>query len=70
MRHTVQVPHDPGTHVVTTCEECGERFEITHAPEPAAEALAHRQAKWLTQQFTWDHIQETRHRGTILLPPL
>ena len=53
---------------VVVCSECGERFAISHEPASQDAALAGRQAAWLREIFTWDHIQETRHRGYITLP--
>ena len=57
-------------HMVVACEECGDRFEFAQETDEAAVALAKRQVKWLTDQFTWDHIQETRHKGAITMPAL
>jgi len=53
---------------VVECGNCGERFEISHEPAAQDPQLAQRQAVWLQDQFVWDHIQETRHRGLINLP--
>jgi hypothetical protein len=54
--------------IVVVCSECGERFAISHEPASQDAALAGRQAAWLREIFTWDHIQETKHRGSITLP--
>ena len=54
--------------VMVTCESCGARFAIGHRPPFLDAALATRQAAWLTDQLVWDHIQETKHRGTVDLP--
>lgn len=56
--------------LTVTCEECGERFGIAHGLEAEELARATRHAKWLTEQFTWDHIQENKHKGSITLPAL
>jgi hypothetical protein len=53
---------------VVACDNCGERFEISHQPAAQDAQLALRQAVWLQQQFVWDHIQENRHRALINLP--
>jgi hypothetical protein len=53
---------------VVVCAECGERFAISHNLLSQDAALAERQAVWLQDIFVWDHIQETRHRATIVLP--
>ncbi len=53
---------------VVECENCGERFEISHLAAAQDAQLARRQAVWLQEQFVWDHIQENRHRGLINLP--
>jgi hypothetical protein len=56
------------TGLTVTCEQCGQQFGIAHDPAPEALAVATRQAKWLADRFVWDHIQETRHKGSIPLP--
>lgn len=53
---------------VIECSNCGERFEISHQPACQDARLAELQAAWLQEQFVWDHIQEVRHRGSIVLP--
>lgn len=53
---------------VVACSHCGERFEISHKANFQDPKLAERQAAWLQDQFVWDHIQETKHRGSIALP--
>ena len=56
------------TMKLVVCSQCGERFAIGHdvaSPDPE---LAERQAKWLEEQFVWDHIQESKHRSSIALP--
>lgn len=53
---------------VVACNNCGERFEISHKAASQDPQLADRQAAWLQDQFVWDHIQENRHRGLINLP--
>jgi hypothetical protein len=60
----------PDTVTMTTviCEQCGERFAIGHQAAFQNPGLAHRQAVWLAEKFVWDHIQETKHHGSIRLP--
>jgi hypothetical protein len=53
---------------VVACNNCGERFEISHRAASQDPALAERQAVWLQDQFVWHHIQETKHPGSISLP--
>jgi ribosomal protein L32 len=56
------------TVLIVTCPQCGDRYSIAHqvpCPDPT---LAERNAAWLQDRFVWDHIQESRHRGSILLP--
>lgn len=53
---------------VVACDECGERFSISHDLLSQDAALAERQAVWLQSIFVWDHIQEARHRSSIVLP--
>ncbi len=53
-----------------TCDQCGERFQITHPTASQDEQLAERQAAWLADRFVWDHIQETKHRASIDLPEI
>jgi hypothetical protein len=53
---------------VVECQNCGERFEISHQSSGQDAQLAELQAAWLQDQFVWDHIQEIRHRGSIPLP--
>jgi hypothetical protein len=53
---------------IVACGQCGERFAIGHDPALADPKLAERQAVWLEEQFVWDHIQESKHRGSIALP--
>jgi len=54
--------------MMVTCEQCGEHFTILHSTEADGVALASRQAKWLSETLTWDHIQENKHKASILLP--
>lgn len=58
--------------VMTTvrCDQCGERFAISHPSASQDQVLANRQAIWLADKFVWDHIQETGHRSLIQLPAL
>jgi hypothetical protein len=53
---------------IVACGQCGERFAIGHDPASPDPQLAERQAAWLEEQFVWDHIQESKHRGSISLP--
>jgi len=53
---------------VVVCDECGARFAVTHRAAFQDAPLAERQAVWLQDHFVWDHIQETRHSGSIRLP--
>jgi hypothetical protein len=53
---------------LVVCGQCGERFTIGHDPASANLELAERQATWLQDHFVWDHIQESKHRGSIALP--
>jgi hypothetical protein len=57
------------TMEVAVCGQCGDRFAITHETAAADPELAARQAIWLQDQFVWDHIQETKHRSSVALPP-
>lgn len=54
---------------IVECGQCGDRFAITHESAAADPELAGRQAVWLQDQFVWDHIQETKHRSSVALPP-
>ncbi len=56
--------------MTVVCEECGQNFQIMHPMPLRDEGLARRQAKWLAEQFVWDHIQESKHRASIELPAL
>ena len=53
---------------LVVCTQCGERFSIGHDAASQDPELAERQARWLEDQFVWDHIQETKHRSSIALP--
>ena len=53
---------------LVVCTQCGERFAIGHDTASPDAELAERQAKWLEDQFVWDHIQESKHRSSIALP--
>lgn len=63
-----EVAPDMMTMQVVVCEQCGRRFGIGHHYDSQDAALALRQAKWLLQHFTWDHIRETKHHQSIPLP--
>ena len=60
----------PDGIVMTTvlCDECGERFALSHRPALNDAILAEKQAVWLKDRFVWDHIQEQRHPWSIRLP--
>lgn len=70
MRSNMATP--PNCTVMTTvvCVDCGTEFQITHRMPLQDNLLAQRQARWLGEQFVWDHIQESKHRATIELPSL
>jgi hypothetical protein len=53
---------------IVVCDDCGARFAVTHRGPFQNSPLAARQAVWLKDRFVWDHIQETRHCGSIRLP--
>ena len=53
---------------IVACEQCGDRFAISHDLNALDPELAERQAAWLAEQFVWDHIQETKHRSSVTLP--
>ena len=61
-------PLDRVVMKTVVCDQCGARFEIGHSLASQDPALATRQAVWLAEQLVWDHIQESRHRGTQYLP--
>jgi hypothetical protein len=68
LRHDDEVAPDMITMEVVVCDECGARFGIGHRVAAHDPALAIRQAAWLREQFTWDHIRESKHSGSIPLP--
>lgn len=63
-----EVAPDMMTMQIVVCDQCGHRFGIGHRYDAQDSALAAQQATWLLQQFTWDHIQETKHQHSITLP--
>ena len=74
MRQTSAVPA-PGSPPARTqivkvvvCQQCGDRFAISHDLAALDPELAERQAAWLADQFVWDHIQENKHRSSVTLP--
>lgn len=71
-RVRLRMTPSPSCTVMTTvlCDTCGEQFQITHRTPQCDAELAQRQARWLIDCLTWDHIQETKHRATIDLPEL
>ena len=71
LRQSAVVPGTPAktqTMKTVVCEQCGDRFAISHDINTPDPALANHQAAWLVEQFVWDHIQETKHRSSITLP--
>jgi hypothetical protein len=64
----------PSTHftvmTVVVCADCGAEFQIGHRSNYQDRSLADRQAVWLADKFVWDHIQETKHPGSVDLPEL
>ncbi len=50
------------------CGNCADRFAISHDVENADVNLAGLQAAWLQEKLTWDHIQERKHQGSVILP--
>ena len=56
------------SELVVVCLECGERFsiakEVPCVDQPRVTRLTH----WLLDKLVWDHIQENKHPGSILLP--
>ena len=67
-RSNDEVQPDMMTMQVVVCDTCGVRFGIGHRVDAVNEELATRQATWLLQQFTWDHIREVKHHQSISLP--
>jgi|SRR6516164_6072058 len=53
---------------VVACEQCSARFAIGHQPALQDASLAERQAVWLADRLVWDHIQESKHPGSRILP--
>lgn len=68
LRKNSQNPPDTVTMTTVTCEQCGERFAIGHRSAFQNPGLAQRQAIWLADKLVWDHIQETKHHGSLRLP--
>jgi hypothetical protein len=68
LRHNVQTVSNAVLMTTVVCDECGARFAITHIPSFQDVALAEKQVAWLKDKFVWDHIQENKHSGSILLP--
>ncbi|HZU22996.1 MAG TPA: hypothetical protein VE998_09210 [Terriglobales bacterium] len=56
------------SQLIIVCPECGEGFSIVSEVPCSDTALAESRGAWLLQQFIWDHIQESKHRGSIRLP--
>ncbi|HLJ27248.1 MAG TPA: hypothetical protein VKY85_11115 [Candidatus Angelobacter sp.] len=52
------------------CDKCGQRFAIDRGTAFQNPELAKKQTSWVTDQLTWDHIQERKHHGTMDLPSL
>ena len=55
---------------VVACEQCSARFAICQPPATQDASLAERQAVWLADRLVWDHIQESKHPGSRILPSL
>jgi hypothetical protein len=53
---------------IVVCPECGDSFSIAREVPFDNPALAENYGAWLLDQFVWDHIQESEHRGSIRLP--
>ena len=53
---------------IIVCPECGDSFSIVREVPFLNPALAESYSAWLLDQFVWDHIQESKHRGSIRLP--
>jgi hypothetical protein len=68
LRNSVPIQTYSVTMTTVKCEQCGEKFAIAHRTELQDAPLATRQAAWLSEKFVWDHIQETKHTGSIRLP--
>jgi hypothetical protein len=68
LRRGDEVAPDMITMEIVVCDTCGARFGVGHRVTAHDPALAVRQAAWLREQFTWDHIRETKHPGAIPLP--
>jgi hypothetical protein len=62
----------PLTNIVTMttvcCDKCGFHYAIEHRAGAEDASLATRQAAWLADRLVWDHIQESKHQGSIRLP--
>lgn len=56
------------SNLIIVCPDCGDSFSIASEVPCADSALAKSRGAWLLEHFVWDHIQETRHRGSIPLP--
>lgn len=70
LRATAEAPSDVATVETVTCGNCGQRFAISHDRPLQNALLAAKQASWVADQLTWDHIQERKHHGTMKLPIL
>jgi hypothetical protein len=58
-----------GVAVMTaSCDQCAARFAIVHPVGEQNPGLAQKQAAWLRERFTWDHIQQRKHAGSVPLP--
>ena len=55
---------------VVACEQCSARFAICQPAAIQDASLAERQAVWLADHLVWDHIQESKHPGSRILPRL
>ena len=68
LRHNADGVPNSIVMAIVVCDECGSRFAVTHRAPFQDAPLAERQVVWLKDHFVWDHIQETRHSGSIRLP--
>jgi hypothetical protein len=70
VRETAGGVAEAATGPTIVCADCGQRFAVNVDPALQTDELTKRQASWVVEQLTWDHIQERKHHGTIKLPVL
>lgn len=56
------------SELIVVCPECGDSYSIGGEVPCLDSALAQSRGAWLLDQFVWDHIQESKHHGSIRLP--